>query len=42
MKGNMTTMSRPPAEPSELHHTRRQRLASWLLLGLQDSKGSSR
>jgi len=40
MKGTMTTMSRPPAEPSELHPTRRQRLSSWLLLGLQDSKGS--
>ena len=36
----MTTMSRPPADPSELRRTRRQRLHRWLLIGLQDSKGS--
>jgi hypothetical protein len=36
----MTTMTRPPADPSALRPHRQARLKSWLLLGLQDSKGS--
>lgn len=36
----MTTMTRPPADPSALQPTRQARLKSWLLLGLQDSRGS--
>ena len=36
----MTTMTRPPADPSALPPTGQERLKSWLLLGLQDSKGS--
>ena len=40
LKGPMTTMTRPPADPSALRPTRQARLKSWLLLGLQDSRGS--
>ncbi|KRE63915.1 amino acid transporter [Arthrobacter sp. Soil736] len=36
----MTTMTRPPADPSALPPNGQERLKSWLLLGLQDSKGS--
>lgn len=36
----MTTMSRPPADPSALRPTRKAALSSWLLFGLQDSKGA--
>ncbi|MDR6636835.1 amino acid transporter [Paenarthrobacter nitroguajacolicus] len=36
----MTTMSRPPADPSALHPDARSRFRSWLLFGLQDSKGT--
>lgn len=36
----MTTMSRPPADPSALRPTRKAALAGWLLFGLQDTKGS--
>ncbi|MGK3956110.1 amino acid transporter [Arthrobacter sp. R4] len=36
----MTTMSRPPADPSALRPTRKAALGSWLLFGLQDSKGA--
>jgi hypothetical protein len=35
----MTTMSRPPADPSVLPLPRRIALKNWLLLGLQDAKG---
>ncbi|MEZ2389669.1 amino acid transporter [bacterium RCC_150] len=35
----MTSMSRPPADPSALRPGPNQALRSWLLLGLQDSKG---
>ncbi|VXB27666.1 Amino acid transporter [Arthrobacter sp. 9AX] len=36
----MTTMSRPPADPSVLPLPRRVALKNWLLLGLQDAKGA--
>jgi len=36
----MTTMSRPPADPSALRPTRKAAFGSWLLFGLQDSKGA--
>lgn len=36
----MTTMSRPPADPSALGPRVPERFRSWLLFGLQDSKGS--
>ena len=36
----MTTMSRPPADPSALHPGAGVRFRSWLLFGLQDSKGT--
>ncbi|HEY9356804.1 MAG TPA: amino acid transporter [Arthrobacter sp.] len=36
----MTTMSRPPADPSALRRTRKAALTGWLLFGLQDTKGS--
>jgi hypothetical protein len=36
----MTTMSRPPADPSALRPTRKAALGSWLLFGLQDTKGA--
>lgn len=36
----MTTMSRPPADPSALRPTRAAALTSWLLSGLQDTKGT--
>ncbi len=36
----MTTMSRPPADPSALHPTRKAALTGWLLFGLQDTKGA--
>lgn len=35
----MTTMSRPPADPSTPRPGPRERFRSWLLLGLQDAKG---
>src|SRR6478735_6708006 len=36
----MTTLSRPPADPSALHPHGRKALKDWLLFGLQDSKGT--
>jgi hypothetical protein len=36
----MTTMSRPPADPSTLRPTRNAALTRWLLFGLQDTKGT--
>jgi len=36
----MTTLSRPPADPSAPRPRGRQALKSWLLFGLQDSKGA--
>ncbi|MCP8999289.1 amino acid transporter [Pseudarthrobacter sp. RMG13] len=36
----MTTMSRPPADPSALRATRKEALGSWLLHGLEDAKGT--
>lgn len=36
----MTTLSRPPADPSALHPRGRKALKDWLLFGLQDSKGA--
>ncbi|MDQ0678483.1 hypothetical protein QFZ30_001865 [Arthrobacter pascens] len=36
----MTTMSRPPADPSALPPTGPAALRNWLLVGLQDAKGS--
>lgn len=36
----MTTMSRPPADPSSLRRTPRAALTGWLLFGLQDTKGT--
>jgi hypothetical protein len=36
----MTTLSRPPADPSAPRPTGRQALRNWLLFGLQDSKGT--
>ncbi len=36
----MTTMSRPPADPSALRPTRKAALASWLMFGLEDAKGT--
>lgn len=36
----MTTMSRPPADPSALRATRKAALGSWLLHGLEDAKGT--
>ncbi|MDQ0767912.1 hypothetical protein QF031_000661 [Pseudarthrobacter defluvii] len=36
----MTTLSRPPADPSALHPRSRKALRDWLLFGLQDSKGT--
>ncbi|KRE81697.1 hypothetical protein [Arthrobacter sp. Soil763] len=36
----MTTLSRPPADPSALKTRRRATLRDWLLVGLQDSKGA--
>jgi hypothetical protein len=36
----MTTLSWPPADPSAPRPSRREALRNWLLLGLQDSKGT--
>ncbi|MCB5283918.1 MULTISPECIES: amino acid transporter [Micrococcaceae] len=36
----MTTMSRPPADPSAARPGARENLRSWLLFGLQDAKGT--
>lgn len=36
----MTTLSRPPADPSAPHAHGRKALQDWLLFGLQDSKGA--
>lgn len=36
----MTTLSRPPADPSAFRAGRRTTLRNWLLFGLQDSKGT--
>jgi len=36
----MTTLSRPPADPSALKPGRSTTLRNWLLVGLQDSKGA--
>ncbi len=36
----MTTMSRPPADPSDLRPTRKAALGSWLMFGLEDAKGT--
>ncbi|MBX7444875.1 MULTISPECIES: amino acid transporter [unclassified Arthrobacter] len=36
----MTTLSRPPADPSAPHPHGREALKDWLLFGLQDSKGA--
>src|SRR6478609_5775843 len=36
----MTTLSRPPADPSAPRPGRKTALRKWLLVGLQDSKGS--
>ncbi|MDQ0824520.1 hypothetical protein QFZ60_000693 [Arthrobacter sp. B2I5] len=36
----MTTLSRPPADPSAPHPHGRRALQDWLLFGLQDSKGA--
>ena len=36
----MTTLSRPPADPSAPHPKGRDALKNWLLFGLQDSKGA--
>lgn len=36
----MTTLSRPPADPSAPKPARRTILRNWLLVGLQDSKGA--
>src|SRR3954466_7432245 len=36
----MTTLSRPPADPSAPHPRGRKALEDWLLFGLQDSKGA--
>lgn len=36
----MTTLSRPPADPSAPHVRGRKALREWLLFGLQDSKGA--
>ena len=36
----MTTLSRPPADPSAMRPGRRNTLRNWLLFGLQDSKGT--
>jgi hypothetical protein len=36
----MTTMSRPPADPSALRPTRKAALTGWLLFGLEDAKGT--
>ncbi len=36
----MTTLSRPPADPSAPRPTRTAALRKWLLVGLQDSKGA--
>ncbi|WP_427134382.1 amino acid transporter [Pseudarthrobacter sp. S9] len=36
----MTTLSRPPADPSAAQPRRRSSLRNWLLFGLQDSKGA--
>lgn len=36
----MTTMSRPPADPSALPPGRRAAVRDWLLFGLQDAKGT--
>ena len=35
----MTTMNRPPADPSALRPRGRENFRSWLLFGLQDAKG---
>ena len=35
----MTTLSRPPADPSAPRPGARARFRSWLLFGLQDAKG---
>ena len=35
----MTTMNRPPADPSALRPGARENFRSWLLFGLQDAKG---
>jgi hypothetical protein len=36
----MTTLSRPPADPSAVRRRPRTTLRTWLLVGLQDSRGS--
>lgn len=36
----MTTMSRPPADPSAFRATRKAALGSWLMFGLEDAKGT--
>ena len=36
----MTTMSRPPADPSALRPTRKAALGNWLMFGLEDAKGT--
>jgi hypothetical protein len=36
----VTTLSRPPADPSALRPTRKAALSNWLLVGLQDAKGT--
>ena len=36
----MTTLSRPPFDPTALGPTRRERFRRWLLFGLQDARGS--
>jgi hypothetical protein len=36
----MTTLSRPPADPSEVRSEPRTSMRNWLLFGLQDSRGS--
>lgn len=36
----MTTLSRPPADPSAMRPGHRSTLRNWLLFGLQDSKGT--
>lgn len=36
----MTTLSRPPADPSAMRPGHRNTLRNWLLFGLQDSKGT--
>ena len=35
----MTTLSRPPGDPSAQHPGAGEKFRNWLLLGLQDAKG---